>query len=181
MTDEPGQGTPPETKEESAEESKPSEEEIAALNADKEKLENEIAGKQGTIDKLDRDIVTKREERRGEGEEELPDKEKLKEELKSELKEELKEELKPATDENLKLQEQLKESEEENLKIKQANLEALNARIASATVSKPSVTPQEEGEPEVELPADEAKIAKELGLKDPRYMKDVEVRGMPGK
>ena len=150
-------------------------EEVRQLEVQKAALEDEIQGLEGTVDSLKEDIVRKRQERREtDGEQQPIDKEALLAELTPVLEERFQEQLKPVLEENQKLRKSILESNEKELKAKKAAREALEARIASATASRaPAVETQPQEE--VVLSAEEAKVAQELGLKNPRYMKDVEV------
>ena len=163
-----GQGTPP--VEEPAEKS----EEEVKLEAKKAELEEQVRGLEGTVDSLKEDIVRKREERKVvEGEEQQPAIDK--EALLAEMEERTNTQLQPVLKENETLRKAVLKSNEEALKAKKAQLDSINARIASASTPKTSVNQPPEAEPAVELSADEARIAQELGLKNPRYMKEVEV------
>lgn len=150
-----------------------SEEEIK-LEAKKAELEEQVSGLEGTINSLKEDIVRKRQERKGVDEEEQqpPFDE---EALLAKLDERVEARVQPVLKENEVLRKAVLKSNEEALKAKKAQLDSINARIASATAPKISVNQPPDSEPEVELSDQEAKIAKELGLKNPRYMKDVEV------
>lgn len=147
-------------------------EEATKLEARKAELEEQVRGLEGTVDSLKEDIVRKRQERKGVEEEQQPFD---KEALLAELEEKVQAKLQPVLEENEKLRKAVLKSNEEALKAKKAQLDSINARIASATAPKSSVSSVPEPEPEVELPPKEAAIAKELGLKNPRYMKEVEV------
>ena len=157
-----------------AEESAEKSEEVVKLEAKKAELEEQVSGLTGTVDSLKEDIVRKRQERKGvEEEEQQPPIDK--EALLAEMDERVNSQLQPVLKENELLRKAVLKSNEETLKAKKAQLDSINARIASATSPKTSVNQPLDAEPEVELSNDEAKIAKELGLKNPRYMKDVEV------
>ena len=150
-----------------------SEEEVK-LEAKKAELEEQVRGLEGTVDSLKEDIVRKREERKVvEGEEQQPAIDK--EALLAEMEERTNAQLQPVLKENETLRKAVLKSNEEALKAKKAQLDSINARIASASTPKTSVNQPPEAEPAVELSADEARIAQELGLKNPRYMKEVEV------
>ena len=167
VTDDPA-GTP--QPEKSAEKS----EEAVKLEAKKAELEEQVRGLEGTVESLKDDIVRKRQERKGvEEEEQQPPIDK--EALLAEMDEKLEARIQPVLEENEKLRKAVLKSNEETLKAKKAQLDSINARIASATAAKPANQVSDKAEPEVELSADEARIAKELGLKNPRYMKEVEV------
>ena len=144
------------------------------LEAKKAELEAQVLGLEGTVESLKDDIVRKRQERRGEEQQPAIDKEAFLAELQPVLEEKLREQIKPVLEENEKLRKAILESNEKELKAKKSALESLNARIASATASRSSAVNDQQPE-EVELSADEKKIAQELGLKNPRYMKDVEI------
>lgn len=164
------QGTPPEESEE-----------VKQLNAQKAELEKEIAGLEGTRKSITEDIVRKRSERKEtqpEIDEEAREEallEKLMPKVEEKLEERLGERLKPLNDENLLLKQQLAQQQEETIKAKKAQIESINARVASTTAAHSSAIPDSAPKDNVELSDKEAKIAKELGLKNPRYMKDVEV------
>lgn len=151
-------------------------EEVKELLAQKVKLEEEIKGFEGTKQSLIDDIVRKRQERKAT----LPDPEPLDEEalwdrFSPRIEEKLQSTVKPLNDENTLLRQQLALQQEEAIKAKKAHVESINARIASATAARPSASQPDHTEPNVELSAGEAKIAKELGLKNLRYMKETEV------
>lgn len=154
-------------------------EEVRELETKKAQLEEEIRGKEGTVSSLDDDIIRLRQERKGlkEGEEQEPlfDKEALLAELDARYEEKLQAAVQPFVKETLKAKEAQVKAEKDALKAQKAALDSLNARLASATAASPSATQPSETEPEVELSDKEAQIAKELGLKNPRYMKEVEV------
>src|SRR3990167_10949552 len=165
-----GQGTPP------VEEStvQKTEEEMK-LEARKAELEEQVGGLEGTIESLKEDIVRKRQERKGvDGEEQQPAIDT--EALLAEMDNRVNTRLQPVLEENEKLRKAVLKSNEQELKAKKMALDSINARIASATAAKPSATPPQDAvKNEVELSDDEARIAKELGLKNPRYMKETEV------
>lgn len=165
---EPTPGTPQEktTPEKSEEEIK--------LEARKAELEEQVSGLEGTIGSLKEDIVRKRQERKGVDEEEQQppfDKEALL----AELEERNKALLEPVLKENENLRKAVLKSNEESLKAKKQALDSINARIASVTASKTSQGVPKEIEETVELDSKEKQIADMLGLKNPRYMKEVEV------
>ena len=152
--------------------------EVVELEAKKAELEEQVAGLAGTVESLKEDIVRKRQERKGVNDEEqqpVIDKEALLAELEERNKSILEAELKPIIEENEKLRKAVLKSNEEALKAKKAALDSLNARIASATAAKTSVANNSAEENEVELSDAEKKVAQELGLKNPRYLKDVEL------
>jgi hypothetical protein len=163
-----GQGTPP--VEESAVQKT---EETIKLEARKVELEEQVRGLEGTVDSLKEDIVRKRQERKG-GEEQEQQPVFDKEALLAELEERQNAQLKPVLEENEKLRKAVLKSNEESLKAKKQALDSINARIASVTSSKPSVG-SPEAEEQVELDSKEKEIAAIVGLKNPRYMKEVEV------
>lgn len=151
-------------------------EEVLKLEAKKAELDEQVRGLEGTVTSLKEDIVRKREERKTEDGEQQPiDEEALLARLESNFEAKLEEKIQPVLKENEVLRKAVLKSNEETLKAKKAQLDSINARIASATAPKTSVNQPQDAEPEVELSNDEAKIAKELGLKNPRYMKDAEV------
>ena len=149
-----------------------SEEEVK-LEAKKSELEGQVSGLEGTIESLKGDIVRKRQERKETVDEPTPFDE---EALMAKVDEKLQSQLKPVLEDNEKLRKEILKSNEEALKAKKGALDSINARIASATAAKPSVTPTTNVEEEVELSSEEARMAKELGLENPRYMKEAEVR-----
>ena len=150
-----------------------SEEEIK-LEARKAELEEQVSGLEGTVSSLKEDIVRKRQERKGvEGEEQQPVLDK--EALLAELDEKLEARLQPVLKENENLRKAVLKSNEESLKSKKQALDSINARIASVTASKASQSVSTEAEEEVELDAKEKKLADMFGLKNPRYLKEVEI------
>ena len=164
-----GQGTPP--VEESA--VVKTEEEIK-LEARKAELEEQVSGLEGTVSSLKEDIVRKRQERKGvEEEEQQPVIDK--EALLAELDEKLEARLQPVLKENENLRKAVLKSNEESLKAKKQALDSINARIASVTASKTSQGVNQEAKEEVELSPKDKQIAEHFGLKNPRYLKDVEV------
>src|SRR3990167_1387396 len=149
-------------------------EEEMKLEARKAELEEQVSGLEGTVSSLKEDIVRKRQERKDSGEEEqqpLIDKEALL----AELDEKLEARLQPVLEENEKLRKAVLKSNEESLKSKKQALDSINARIASVTASKASQSVSKEAEEEVELDAKEKQLAERFGLKNPRYLKEVEV------
>ena len=150
-----------------------SEEEIK-LEARKAELEEQVSGLEGTVSSLKEDIVRKRQERKGvEGEEQQPSIDK--EALLAELDEKLDARLQPVLEENEKLRKAVLKSNEAELKAKNQALASINARIASVTASKTSQGVSHEDSPTVELDAKEKKLAEQFGLKNPRYLKEVEI------
>ena len=164
-----GQGTPP--VEESA--VVKTEEEIK-LEARKAELEEQVSGLEGTVSSLKEDIVRKRQERKG-----VDDVEQQsvidKEALLAELDEKLDARLQPVLKENENLRKAVLKSNEESLKAKKQALDSINARIASVTASKTSQGVNQEAKEEVELSPKDKQIAEKFGLKNPRYLRDVEV------
>jgi chromosome segregation ATPase len=149
-------------------------EEVMKLEAKKAELEEQVIGLEGTVESLKDDIVRKRQERKGiEGEEQQPAFDE--EALLAKLDEKFNSRIQPVLEENEKLRKAVLKSNEAELKAKKQALDSINARIASAAASKASASINPEGEPEVELDPKEKEIAAELGLKNPRYMKEVEV------
>ena len=144
------------------------------LEVRKAALEAEVSGLEGTIESLKEDILRKRQERRDDGEQPI-DEEALLARLEANLETKVQDQLKPVLEENEKLRKAVLKSNEEALRAKRAALDSLNARIASSTVARSSAVDNQPAPEAVELPADELKIAQELGLKNPRYMKEVEV------
>ena len=150
-----------------------SEEEVK-LEARKAELEEQVSGLEGTVNSLKEDIVRKRQERKGvDGEEVQPTIDV--EALKAELDEKLDARLQPVLEENEKLRKAVLKSNEESLKSKKQALDSINARIASVTASKASQGVSKEAEEEVELDAREKQVAEMVGLKNLRYMKEVEI------
>ena len=162
-----GQGTPPVEKP-----AEKSEEEVK-LEAKKAELEEQVSGLEGTVESLKEDIVRKRQERKGVDDELQPVIDV--EALKAELDEKLDARLQPILEENEKLRKAVLKSNEESLKSKKQALDSINARIASVTASKASQSVSKEAEEEVELDAKEKQLAERFGLKNPRYLKEVEV------
>jgi len=149
-------------------------EEEIKLEARKAELEEQVSGLEGTVSSLKEDIVRKRQERKGvEGEEQQPVLDK--EALLAELDEKLEARLQPVLKENENLRKAVLKSNEESLKSKKQALDSINARIASVTASKTSQGVSPEAEEEVELDAKEKKLADMFGLKNPRYLKEVEI------
>ena len=165
-----GQGTPPVKTEE-----------VLKLEAKKAELEEQIKGLEGTADSIKEDIVRKRQERKEVADEEQQpvfDKEALLAEFEEKQKEILDAKLKPVLEENEKLQKAVLKTTEEALKAKKQALDSINARMASASGSSGPSSPDSQVENEVELSDDEKKVMGDLGIKDPRYLKDTEVRGL---
>ena len=149
-------------------------EEAIKLEAKKVELEEQVRGLEGTVTSLKEDIVRKREERKGvDDEEQQPVIDT--EALLAQMEERVNTQLQPVLKENEVLRKAVLKSNEEALKAKKTALDSINARIASATAATSANQVADKAEPEVELSPDEARIAKELGLKNPRYMKEVEV------
>jgi len=150
-----------------------SEEEIK-LEARKAELEEQVSGLEGTVSSLKDDIVRKRQERKGVDDMDVQPVIDV-EALKAELDEKLDARLQPVLEENEKLRKAVLKSNEESLKSKKQALDSINARIASVTASKASQSVSTEAEEEVELDAKEKKLADMFGLKNPRYLKEVEI------
>src|SRR3990167_6210178 len=150
-----------------------SEEEVK-LEARKAELEEQVSGLEGTVSSLKEDIVRKRQERKGADDEEQQPVIDV-EALKAELDEKLDARLQPFLEENEKLRKAVLKSNEEFLKSKKQALDSINARIASVTASKASQGVSKEAEEEVELDAREKQVAEMVGLKNLRYMKEVEI------
>lgn len=149
-------------------------EEAVKLEAKKAELEEQVRGLEGTVDSLKDDIVRKRQERKG-GEEQEQQPVFDKEALLAELEERQNAILQPVLEENEKLRKAILRSNEDALKAKKQALESINARIASATAANPSNQVPDKVEDKVELDKPEAEVAQMVGLKNPRYMKEVEV------
>lgn len=145
-------------------------EEATKLEAEKAELEDQVRGLKGTIESL------RKQGRKG-VEQETVDVEAIKAELESSFETKLKENIKPVIEENEKLRKSLIEANDKELKAKKAALDSINARMASASGSKGQSSSDSIVENEVELSNDEREIAKQVGLTNPRYLKDVEVRG----
>ena len=150
-----------------------SEEEVK-LEARKAELEEQVSGLEGTVSSLKEDIVRKRQERKGVDDVDVQPVIDI-EALKAELDEKLDARLQPVLEENEKLRKVVLKSNEESLKSKKQPLDSINARIASVTASKTSQGVSTEAEEEVELDAKEKKLADMFGLKNPRYLKEVEI------
>ena len=149
-------------------------EEVKVLEDQKAKLEEEIKGIEGTKASLLEDVTRIRQEKR-EAKEETPiDEEAILAKLSPLLDQKVEEKVKPLAQENALLKEHLIKANEETLKAKKAALDSLNARIASSTAARPSAVPDHEEE--VELSSDEKAIAQELGIKNPRYLKENALR-----
>ena len=148
-------------------------EEATKLEAKKAELEEQVRGLEGTISSLKEDIVRKRQERKGVEDEQQPVFDK--EALLAELEERNKALLEPVLKENENLRKAVLASNEDALKAKKLALDSINARIASATSSRSSASQDLKKEEEVELPEADLKLAREMGLKNLRYMRDVEV------
>lgn len=151
--------------------------ETSALEAEKSKLEGEISGLEGTRKSILEDVERARQERKeakGEVEPEESVEDKLSA-LKSEFDEKLKSEL--AT-RDAKLLKQQADLQTELIKSKKATLDGIKERMASASGAKGQSSPDDLAENEVELSAEERRVAEELKLENPRYMKEVEVRGL---
>lgn len=141
------------------------------LAVEKQKLEAEIAGLEGTKQSLLEDIKSARKERReGVVEEPAPaiDVEALKKELEESLATRF------AGDIN-SLREELVKSKDAEIQAKQQLLKSINDRMASASGARGQSSPDSIVEKEVELSAAEQEIANQLGLKNPRYLKETEV------
>ena len=150
-----------------------SEEEIK-LEAKKAELEEQIRGLEGTATSLKEDIVRKRQERKGvEGEEQQPPIDK--EALLAELEERNKALLEPVLKENENLRKAVLKSTEEALKAKKQALDSITARMSSVTAPRSSQGVNQEVKEEVELSPKDKQLAEQFGLKNPRYLKEVEV------
>src|SRR3990167_5362779 len=150
-----------------------SEEEVK-LEARKAELEEQVSGLEGTVSSLKEDIVRKRQERKGVDDVDVQPVIDV-EALKAELDEKLEARLQPVLKENELLRKAVLKSNEESLKSKKQALDSINARIASVTASKTSQGVNQEAKEEVELSPKDKQIAEHFGLKNPRYLKDVEV------
>ena len=149
-------------------------EEEIKLEARKAELEEQVSGLEGTVSSLKEDIVRKRQERKGVDDVDVQPVIDV-EALKAELDEKLDARLQPVLEENEKLRKAVLKSNEESLKAKKQALDSINARIASVTSSKTSQGVSQEVKEEVELDAKEKQLAEHFGLKNPRYLKEVEV------
>ena len=154
-------------------------EEVTGLEAEKARLEEEIRGLSGTVDSLKDDIVRRRQERKGDGDQQpVIDREALLADLQPALEAKLQEQIKPVLKENEELRKTILKSNEEILKAKKVALDSINARMASVSGSKGQASSDSIVEDEVVLSDDEKKVAGDLKLKNPRYLKDVEVYGL---
>jgi len=150
-------------------------EEVTRLEAEKARLEEEIKGIEGTRKSILDDVARARQERKeARGGEEPIDVESIKKELSEELSNKLTAQL---AEQNAKHLKQQAELQTELIKAKKTTLDSINARMASVSGSKGQASSDSIVENEVELSNDEREIAKEVGLNNPRYLKDVEVRG----
>src|SRR3990167_434428 len=150
-----------------------SEEEVK-LEARKAELEEQVSGLEGTVSSLKEDIVRKRQERKGADDEEqqpVIDREALL----AEMDERVNTQLQPVLKENELLRKAVLKSNEESLKAKKQALDSINARIASVTASKTSQGVNHEAKDEVELSPKDKQIADHFGLKNPRYLQEVEI------
>ena len=149
-------------------------EEEIKLEAKKAELEEQIRGLEGTATSLKEDIVRKRQERKG-----VDDVEQQpvidEEALLAKLEERNKALLEPVLKENENLRKAVLKSTEDALKAKKQALDSITARIASGTAPKTSQGVNQEVKEEVELSPQEKQIAEKFGLKNPRYLKEVEV------
>jgi chromosome segregation ATPase len=155
-------------------------EEASELEAQKVRLEEEVAslqertdGLKGTLDSILEDVERARQARREAKGEEIPpvDPEILKKEIEESVLAKVSAREAEALKQQVKLQNELIAS-------KKVIIESINARMASASGSTGQPSSNSIVENEVELSSDEKEIAKEVGLKNPRYLKDVEVRGL---
>ena len=150
-----------------------SEEEIK-LEAKKAELEEQIRGLEGTASSLKEDIVRTRQERKEvKNEEQQPQIDE--EALLAKLEERNKALLEPVLKENENLRKAVLKSTEEALKAKRQALDSITARMSSATAPKTSQGVSLEAKEEVELSPKDKQIAEKFGLKNPRYLRDVEV------
>ena len=150
-----------------------SEEEIK-LEAKKAELEDQIRGLEGTASSLKEDIVRTRQERKEvKNEEQQPQIDE--EALLAKLEERNKALLEPVLKENENLRKAVLKSTEEALKAKRQALDSITARMSSATAPKTSQGVSLEAKEEVELSPKDKQIAEKFGLKNPRYLRDVEV------
>ena len=145
-------------------------EEAIALEAQRQKLEEEIIGLEGTKRSILEDVERARQTRRNPDDPSI-DTEALKKEIEESV-------LAKVTEREATLLEQQAKLQEELIKSKKAIVEGINARMASASGSSGQPSSNSIVENEVELSNDEKEIASEVGLKNPRYLKDVEVRGL---
>ncbi len=148
-------------------------EELNELEAQKAKLEEEIAGLEGTKTSLLDDVVRTRKEKKEVAVEQPPqvDVEAIKKEIEESI-------LSKVTPELTTLKEELVKSKDSEIKTKKALVESIKQRMASASGSSGQASPDSLVEKEVELSNDEKQIAAEVGLTNPRYLKDTEVRGL---
>jgi len=173
---ESSQGNPPVESEEASEleaQKVRLEEEVASLQERTDGLKGKIKGVQGTLDSILEDVERARQARREAKGEEIPpvDPEILKKEIEESVLAKVSAREAEALKQQVKLQNELIAS-------KKVIIESINARMASASGSTGQPSSNSIVENEVELSSDEKEIAKEVGLKNPRYLKDVEVRGL---
>ena len=145
-------------------------EEAKQLEAQKIKLEEEIRGLEGTKASLLDDVVRTRKEKKDVVEDQPPqvDVEAIKKEVEESI-------LGKVSEQIVGLKDELVKAKDSEIASKKALVESINARMASATGSRSPASNAQPNVDEVELTGDEKKIAQELGLKNPRYLKDVEV------
>ena len=149
-------------------------EEEIKLEAKKAELEEQIRGLEGTASSLKEDIVRTRQERKEvKNEEQQPVIDE--EALLAKLEERNKALLEPVLKENENLRKAVLKSTEEALKAKRQALDSITARMSSATAPKTSQGVSLEAKEEVELSPKDKQIAEKFGLKNPRYLRDVEV------
>ncbi len=157
------EGTPP-----------PTPEEVAQLSATKVKLESEISGLEGTKNSILEDIERVYADPAGfPGPVETPpappvDVEALKAELTGNFKNQLAEAITPILENNAKITQELIDS-------KKIIVDGITARMASASGSKGPASPESTTDDTVELSDGEKQIIQELGIKNPRYLKDADV------
>lgn len=145
-------------------------EEAVRLEAQKAQLEAEIEGLEGTKQSLLDDVVRTRKEKRDAIEQ--PPQVDI-EAMKTEIEESV---LGKVSEDIAVLKEQLAQSKESEISAKKATIESINARMASASGSSGSSSPDSLVENEVEYSNEEKEVAALVGLQDPRYLKDTELR-----
>lgn len=145
-------------------------EEAKQLAAEKAQLEAEIAGLEGTKASLLDDVVQARKEKK---EVAQPTPQVDVEAIKKEVEASILKQVSPQID---SLKQELVKAKDSEIAAKRQVLEGINARMASVSGSSGPSSPGSLVENEVELSDEEKAIAKELGIQDPRYLKDTELK-----
>jgi hypothetical protein len=138
-------------------------EDVTQLEAQKAKLEAEIAGLEGAKSAKISELERARKEK-AEAKDQIDP-----EAIKSEVKASVLDEVKPIID---NLQTEIQKAKANELAAKKQALESINARMASASGSKGQASPDSIVENEVELSKDEKEMASIVGLQNPRYLKE---------